>query len=154
MAEDPQGNTGVITELDIRIWLRDTDPAANQLIDDLEFEPEEIRTAMTLTVDHWNDVPPGIGTFNVNTFPWRSALLRGTAANLLFIAGHRYRRNSLTYKVPGGTVADQEKNKDYDEAGAKLWDEYKAWTQHNKRAQNMEMGWGIIGGGLGRYSQY
>ena len=142
----PVGNKGYITELDIRIWLRDTEPEANNLIKDFEFTPEEIRTAMTLAVDKWNDTPPHMIThyYDVNTFPFRSAYLRGTAANLLFIAANRFRRNSLKYSVPGGAVADQEKYQEYDSAGEKLWQEYTQWIFTEKRAINMEEGWGIV----------
>jgi hypothetical protein len=154
MAEPtPQGNAGCLTALDIRIWLRDSDPSANLLLDDFEFSPEELRTAMTLAVDKWNDTPPFLTThsFNINNFPFRSALLGGTCANLLFIAANRFRRNSLNYNVPGGAIADQEKALPYDQAGQRLSDEYKAWVMHAKRAINMEQGFGVIDGGLGDY---
>lgn len=148
-----EGNPGFISELDIRIWLRDKDPSANLLIDDFEFSPEEIRTAMTLTIDAWNDTPPFLTThsFDVNTFPFRSALLTGTCANLMFIAANRFRRNSLNYNIPGGAVADQEKAPAYDAAGQRLWTEFKDWVTRVKRAINMEQGFGVIDGGLGDY---
>ena len=147
MAEPvPLGNKGYITELDIRIWLRDNDPEANNLIKDYEFSPEEIRTAMTLVVDKWNDTPPHLvnHNFTINTFPYRSAFIRGTAANLLFIAANRFRRNSLKYNVPGGVVADQEKYQEYDAAGDKLWQEFSQWLFSEKRAINMEEGFAVV----------
>lgn len=140
----PAGNDRFLTDLDIRIWMRDTDPAANTLLDDLEFTAEEMRTAQTLTVDYWNEQPPNIGTFDYTKFPWRGKLLQGTAANLLFIAAHRFRRNSLKYSAGGTAVADQEKAPEYDAAGQKLWEEYKAWVTIQKRALNAERGFGII----------
>lgn len=139
------GSNQFLTDLDIRIWMRDTDPAANLLLDDLEFTPEELRTAQTLTVDYWNDQPPNIGTFDYDRFPWRSMLLTGTAANLLFIAANRFRRNSLKYAAGGTAVADQEKSPEYDKAGQRLWDEYKGWVMIQKRALNAERGFGIVG---------
>lgn len=142
----PIGNRGYITELDVRIWLRDNDPAANNLIQDYEFSPEEIRTAMTMTVDKWNDTPPHMPghNFTVNNFPFRSTFIKGTAANLLFIAAHRFRRNALKYNVPGGMVADQEKYQEYDSAGQRLWDEYVQWVFTEKRAMNMEEGFALV----------
>jgi len=150
---DPQGNDQYITELDIRIWLRDTDPEANLLIDDFEYTPEEIRTAMTLAVDKWNDTPPFMVTYQytTQTFPFRSGFLTGTAANLLYIAANRYRRNSLKYNVPGGSVADQEKFVEYDSAADRLSKKYTLWVAHAKRSLNMEAGFGVIDGGLGDY---
>ena len=152
MAE-PQGNPKYLTEEDIRIWLRDKDPEANLLLDDFEYGSEEIRTAMTLAVDKWNDTPPFLQshTFTINTFPFRSALLTGTAAGLLRIAAHRFRRNSLNYNVPGGSIADQEKAAPYDQAGDRLMQDYTQWLTHAKRSINMEEGFGIIDGGLGDY---
>ena len=146
MSESTQaiGNDGFLTELDIRIWMRDTDPAANLLLDDYEFSPEEIRTAMTLTVDNWNDQPPYIGCHDIKSFPWRSKLLCGTAANLLFIAANKFRRNALKYQAGGMAVADQEKYAEYDSAGGRLWEEYKQWVQISKRALNAEHGWGSV----------
>ena len=141
----PLGNDGFITDLDVRIWMRDNDPSSNLLLDDYEFSPEELRTAMTLTVDHWNDIPPYIGCHDVKTFPWRSKLLAGTAANLLFIAAHRFRRNSLKYNAGGMAIADQEKYAEYDGAAARLWQEFKDWAQRNKRALNAEHGWRSAG---------
>jgi len=140
------GNIGYLTDLDIRIYMRDNNPAANTLLDDFEYTPEELRTAMTLTVDTWNDTPPFMQTYSytMDTFPFRSALLKGTCANLLFIAAMRFRRNSLQYNVPGGSVNDQEKYVQYDEAGQRLWTEYLQWIVHAKRALNMEQGFAIV----------
>ena len=142
------GNKQFLTDLDIRIYLRDTNPEANLLIKDLEFTPEEIRTAMTLAVDKWNDQPPYLQNYDYRTFPWRSALLQGTCANLLFIAANRYRRNDLKYDAAGGSVADQDKYQQYDAAGGVLWQQFTEWIKSNKMAINMESGWGMIAGGF------
>ena len=140
----PRGNDTYLTDLDVRIWLRDNNPEANSLLDDVEFTPEEIRTAMTLTVDYWNDQPPYIGCYDYDKFPYRSQLLTGTAANLLFIAANRYRRNSLQYQAGGLTIQDQEKYQQYDAAGQTLWQQYKEWVTRNKRSLNAENGFAII----------
>jgi hypothetical protein len=142
MADTPQGNPGFISEMDIRIWLRDTDPEANTLLLDLEFSPEEIRTAQTFAVDRWNETPPFVARYSVATFPWRWNLLRGTVANLLTIAGHRYRRNHLNYNVPGGAINDQDKAPAYDAAAAKLSAEYGQFIHDKKIELNIEGGWG------------
>ena len=139
----PLGNDGFVTEIDIRIWLRD-EPAANLLLDDYEYTPEEIRTAMTHSVDFWNDQPPYIGCYDVKTFPWRSGLMRGTVATLLFMAANRFRRNTLQYSAAGTTIDDQNKAPAYDMAAGRMWDEYKNWVATHKRAVNAERGWAII----------
>lgn len=142
----PEGNDTYLTEMDVRIFLRDVDPAANLLLDDYEFGTEEIRTAATLAVDYWNETPPPITTtrWEWTNFPWRYNLLKGTAANLLFMAAHLYRRNKLSYQVPGGGISDQDKNVDYDNAGQRLWNEYTSWCAWNKKSQNVHRGWGSI----------
>lgn len=144
MSDQPIGNDRFLTDVDVRIWLRDNDPEANTLLNDFEFTPEEIRTAMTLAVDYWNDNPPFIGCYDINNFPWRSRLLCGTAANLLFMAANRFRRNSLQYNAGGLTIADQEKYQQYDAAGGRLWDEYRQWVMVTKRAINSERGFAIL----------
>lgn len=140
----PAGSNTYLTDLDVRIWLRDNDPEANLLLDDFEFTPEEIRTAMTTTVDHWNDIPPYIRNYDYDKFPFRSMLLRGTAANLLFMAAHRFRRNSLQYQGGGMSVDDQNKYQQYDMAGERLWQEYANWCSMNKRSINAEQGFATL----------
>ena len=141
---DPKGSNTYLTDLDVRIWLRDNDPEANKLLDDYEFTPEEIRTAMTLTVDFWNDHPPYIRSYDYDKFPFRSQLLTGTAANLLFMAAHRFRRDALQYSAGGLTVQDQEKYQQYDTAGGNLWAQYKDWVIWNKRSINAENGFATL----------
>lgn len=149
----PQGNSGYITDMDVRIFMRDNNPELNYLLDDFEFTPEELRTAITLAVDKWNETPPVLTThmYTTMTFPFRYHLLMGTTANLLFMAAMRYRRNSLTYNIPGGQVADQEKYQAYDAAGQRLSQEYSEWMAKAKRSINIECGFGIIDGGMHRY---
>ena len=144
---DGIGNDNYLTELDIRVWARDNNPDANILLLDYEFGSEEIRTAMTLTVDKWNETPPDLGrpySYDVSNFPYRGELLRGTVANLLFIAAMGYRRNALPVKTPGGIVNDQDKYQQYDAAGARMWDEYVRWVNRKKHSINMEIGWAVI----------
>lgn len=146
--ECPTGNHNYLNDLEIRLWLRDNDPSANLLLNDLEFTPEEVRMSRTLAVDKWNETPPFIANYDVNNFPYRYNLLMGTVANLLFIAANRYRRNDLSYQIAGGAVNDQAKWQPYDAAGEALWTKYSTWVAASKRAINMEQGWGIIDGGM------
>ena len=138
----PVGNDCAMTDMEVRIFLRDTDPAANLLLDDFEFSPEEIRTAMNIAVDRWNDTPPDICRMDYDEFPYRSILLLGVASNLLSMAAHRYRRNSLAIQAGGTSVNDQEKAGQYDQAAARLRDEYLHMIRTKKRELNADMGWG------------
>jgi len=138
----PVGNDAPMTDMEIRIYLRDTDPEANLLLDDFEFTPEEIRTAMNITVDRWNDTPPDIHRMDYDEFPYRSILLMGVCSNLLSMAAHRYRRNSLAINAGGTSVNDQDKAREYDTAAARLRDEYLQAIRMKKRELNVNCGWG------------
>ena len=138
----PKGNDAPMTDMEVRIFLRDTDREANILLDDFEFSPEEIRTAMNITVDRWNDTPPDIYRYDYDEFPYRSILLLGVAANLLYMAAHRYRRNSLAINAGGTSVNDQEKAGQYDQAAMRLSQEFMQMIRTKKRELNSNLGWG------------
>lgn len=136
------GNAQYLNEHDVRMWLRDNCPESNTLINDYEFSKEEIVSAMTYCQDYWNELPPYVGNFDYTVIPFRFHLLQGTCAQLLYMAGHQFRRNALNYSAGGLTVQDQEKAEVYDTAATRLWEQYKAWVQQNKHAINVGMGWG------------
>ena len=140
----PLGNAGFITELDIRIYLRDNNPDANLLLDDYEFTQEEIRQAVTLAVDEWNDTSPDISSRRHTelTFPYRWALLKGATANLLTMAAHRYRRNQLNYNIPGGAIDDQNKAPAYEKAAGDFSKAWHEWMARKKSELNANLGWG------------
>lgn len=140
---EPKGNDCSTTEMEVRIFLRDTDPEANLLIDDFEFSPEEIRTAMNLAMDRWNDTPPDIYRGDYDEFPYRSILLLGVASNLLFMAARRYARNSLQINAGGTSVNDQDKSREYDQASARLREEFMQAIRTKKRELNSNLGWGF-----------
>lgn len=138
------GNEGTISEMDIRMFLRDYDPEENLLLDDYEFSQEEIRTAMTLAVDKWNDTPPEVSNYSIDNFPWRYYFLLQTCANLLTIAAHRYARNDLTYSVPGGAVNDQNKSQPYQAMAARMSAEFNQWMRLKKNQIQAHIGWCTI----------
>lgn len=138
----PHGNDCSMTEMEVRIFLRDKDPDANLLLDDYEFTSEEIRTALNITVDKWNDTPPEIYRMDYDEFPYRSILLLGVASNLLAMAAHRYRRNSLSINAGGTSVNDQDKAREYDQASMRLREEYLQAIRTKKRELNADLGWG------------
>lgn len=138
----PVGNDAPMTDMEVRIFLRDADPAANILLDDFEFSPEEIRTAMNLAVDRWNDTPPDICRMDYDEFPYRSILLTGVSANLLTMAAHRYRRNSIALNAGGNSVSDQAKASEYDSAASRLSQDFMHSIRTKKREINIGLGWG------------
>jgi hypothetical protein len=139
------GNNRFLTEVDIRLFLRDADPEANLLLDNYEFTSEEIRSAMTFTVDKWNETPPDVALYDIDNFPFRFMLLKGTCANLLYMAAMRYRRNDLQVSMQGGAVNDQAKHAPYDAAADRLWSEYVDWMMRRKVSMNIESGFTVIG---------
>jgi len=139
----PIGNDAPMTDMEIRIFLKDNVPEANLLIDDYEFTPEDIRTAMNITVDRWNDTPPDIYRYDYDHFPYRSILLLGVCANLLTMAAHLYRRNSLQINAGGTSVSDQDKAREYDAAAGRMREEYLQAIRKKKRELNVGLGWGF-----------
>ena len=138
----PQGNDCAMTDMEVRIWLRDTHPEDNLLLDDFEFKPEEIRTAMNMAVDKWNDTPPDIRRYDYDHFPYRSIFILGVSSILLSMAATLYRRNSLAINAGGTAVNDQDKSREYDQAAARLRDEFLQAIRMKKRELNANMGWG------------
>ena len=137
------GNSGFISQMDIRIFLRDNDPEKNLLLDDLEFTQEEIQQAVTIAVDEWNDTPPNIDSRRHTelSFPYRWALLQGACANLMTMAATRYRRNQLNYNIPGGAIDDQNKADSYDKAAADFGKLWREWMARKKVELNANLGW-------------
>lgn len=138
----PHGNDCAMTDMEVRIFLRDADPDANLLLDDFEFTPEEIRTAMNMAVDKWNDTPPDIKRYDYDHFPYRSIFILGVASILLSMAANLYRRNSLAINAGGTSVNDQDKAREYDQAADRLRGEYLQAIRMKKRELNTNMGWG------------
>lgn len=138
------GNAAVISDIDVRVFLRDKDPDANLLLDDYEFNPEELTSAMNLTVDKWNETSPELGNYTVDSFPWRYHMLIGTCANLLRMAGYRYQRNDLQYQIGGGAVMDQAKAQSYHATADRLASEFDAWMRIKKSEIQASIGWGAV----------
>lgn len=144
MSDDLQGSNTFLTADEIRDTLRDNDPASNLLLEDLEFSPREIDRAMTKAVDYFNELPPGGISFGYAAFPYRYNLTIGACAQLLRMAAHRYRRNKQDFRIPGGGVSDQARDRDYDQAADRLWGEYRGWCRTKKHELNLEQGWGSV----------
>ncbi len=138
------GSPRTVTELDIRLWLRDNDPAANLLVRDLEFDNKEVDAALARCVDYFNELPPDVGgEFTLDSFPYRHSLMTGACAQLLYIAANRFRRNDLPITAGGVSVNDQAKHAQYDAAGDKLWQQFREFAQRKKIGMNMEQCWGF-----------
>lgn len=138
----PVGNDKFITEMDIRRVLRDF-PEANNLLDDYEFSPEEIRTAMTLAVDEWNDMTPTIVNYTLDDFPFRSIHIRATVAHMMKTAAYAFQRNHLDYTAGGGSVGDQNKAPAYHKTADSLLAQALDQMRQQKNQINLDLAWGI-----------
>ena len=136
---------GPPTMAEIRLHLRDSSPAESSLLDRLMFDDAEIALAITRPIQYWNEVPPPIGIFTTQNFPFRYHWLEGICANLFFMVAEQYRRNQLSYSAGGLSVDDQNKEANYEQAGQIRWQAYREWVRAKKAEINLEGGYGEIG---------
>ena len=133
----------VITHEDIRLFLID-DPETNLLLGDYEYTPAQITKALQMSVDVWNETPPTLDTYTVETFPWRHHLLLQTTAYLLTIAANGYMRNNLQYNISGGSVDDKAKAAEYLQAAQMYSSQFKEWLARKKAELNHNLGWSTV----------
>jgi hypothetical protein len=136
---------GPITVPEVRMELMDMCSDANYLLDELEFTDAEIIHAMRWTVDQFNEMNPPVGGYSYDAFPFRANWMSGTAAHLLKMIAHRYRRNALKYSAGGLSVADQEKYQEYTKAAEVGETKFMAWAERKKVSINIEAGYGSVG---------
>lgn len=138
---------------EIRLHLRDSAPGESFLLDNLMFDDAEIALAIQRPVQYWNEVPPPIGTFTTQNFPFRYHWLEGICANLFFMVAEQYRRNQLDYSAGGVQISDQNKEANYERAGQARWQTYREWVRGKKASINLEGGYGEVGS-LYQYGAY
>lgn len=134
-----------LTTGDIRAFMRDQ-PEYNILLDDIEFENDDINRAMRLTVAKWNAIPP-ISNVTGPEFLNEWILLCGVCCILLKSEGLRQKRNQLT--VQDGNIANvglDEKESLYLKWSMVFCDEFERLAQSQKIQENMES---ILDGGPG-----
>lgn len=136
---------GPITVPEVRMEMMDMCPDANYLLDELEFTDAEIIHAMRWYVDRFNEMNPPIGGYAYDAFPFRAMWMTGTAAHLLKMVAHRYRRNALRYNAGGISIQDQEKWKDYEQIADHEETKALDWAHDKKIAMNIRAGYGSIG---------
>jgi len=132
---------------EIRMFLWDTSPDANQVLDDVEFSDAQILAALRMPVEEWNDTPPPVPPYRytIATFPYRRPWLLGTIGYLYKAAANWYRRNELRYQVSGGlTLDDTNRSAQYEETGDRYLLEWKTWMERTKLNLNLQNGYGIV----------
>lgn len=137
---------GPISIAEVRMELMDTCPDANYLLDELEFTDADILHAIRKAVDVFNELPPPIGGYPYDAFPFRANWMKAAAGFLLQTVSHKYRRNRLQYSAGGVTIADQEKAEEYFSVGKRLEQEYVEWALQRRISMNIRSGFGSVGG--------
>lgn len=132
---------GPVTIPEIRLHLDDVSPGDISLLDANEFEDVQILFAIREIVDLWNETPPPVCTYTVDTFPFRHHWVEGVIAKLYSIRAHKYRRNQLNYQAGGIAIDDQNKSAEYQAIADRMMMEFKAWMMQEKIRQNIERAW-------------
>ena len=134
-----------ITVLDVRMAVMDTDPSANQLLDDLEFSDMMILNAVERAIDEWEETPPRLEKhFDATTFPFREHLLKGAVGFLLQSVMYRYMRNRMQYSASGLTFDRNDKGSVYLQLSQQARAEWKAFIASMKTSMNMEECFGVV----------
>ena len=92
----------------MRQYLRDFQEL-NRLIDGEETSDRMIAWSVIDALDDINNTPPLIGQYTVETFPYRSLLLRGTVITVLESVGLLQTRNQLNFSDGGIQVGVSDK---------------------------------------------
>lgn len=142
-------NLGPPTFQEIRMRLMDSAASENNLLDDVEFNDDQIALALVEPVRLWNETPPPIRLFTTRDFPFRGAWVSGVMAQLHLMAANHYRRNRLAHSAGGTTVDDKNKFKEYSEEGQRLWQEYRDWLFAKKIEVNARL---MVGSSVSAYS--
>lgn len=135
-----------ITPGDVAQYLRDY-PQNNKLLDAVQFDEDEIDTAIRMAISQYNAIPP-MTNVDLVSFPNDYILLQGAAAHLMGSEVFLQIRNQVEYQ-DGDVQAPGIDNKWA--AYKQLSDALKAdWTtaaQRLKQQQNMEGAYGSLSSG-------
>ncbi len=141
-----QYDAGPPTIQEIRLSIRDNDPADNLLLDDLEFDATEIAQAVLRPIQYWNEIPPPLRPpMTTKTFPFKEMWLLGIQSVLFDIASHYYRRAALPYSAGGVQVDDKNKEKEYQMASRLLRQQFEDMVKNKKIEINMKLMCGSVG---------
>lgn len=135
---------GPITLMEIRTQMRDI-PFVNPLLNDVEYDDNELIHSIKQPVMYWNEIPPAVAWFTAHDFPFRHHWLKAICANLLRIAAEWYRRNKFL-TVAGGVQQGTEKDKDqpYLIAAVELDKEWKLFVERKKIEINASQMYGSV----------
>jgi hypothetical protein len=141
---DPSQVTGLPSVAEIRLHLRDSSPADNTLIEDVQFDLAEIAAAIEYPILYWNEALPPVTRYTTQSFPHRYHWMQAIVSRLYLTAAHWFRRNKLKFQAEGSIgLDDLNKDQEYERKAQELWAEYTAWVQKMKVGENALgfMGW-------------
>ena len=89
----------------VRTKLRDF-PELNRLVEGRETSDREIALAIAESVDDFNNTPPLIPNYTIETFPSMSLLMRGSIINIIESVGLLQTRNQMVYSDGEGVTVN------------------------------------------------
>lgn len=139
--------TGPPTLSEIRSYIRDT-RTENDFLRDVEFDNEELVTAIIAPVREWNETPPSLrcATFNCSSFPFREAWMKGIIGHLLRTASAWYLRNKMNITHGGVSMDDRNKNAEYTNLSMMYLQEWRSFVKNKKIEINARQGFGTVSG--------
>lgn len=131
---------------EIRMHMMDSDGTENTLLDDVEFDDEQILQAMVKPIQYFNETNPPLSVrFDTRNFPWKAHWVDAVKGYLLEIAAMHYRRNRLQVTGGGKTLDDKNKEAEYIREGRTLIAEWKDFVLRKKVEINMQACVGSVG---------
>lgn len=139
MEDSLWGNTGnrqsPPTLADIRMHLRDTG-VENDFLQDVEFDADELVSALVQPIQYWNEVPPPIAYLTCRTFPFKYHWMRATVSELLKTAAHHYMRNNVNVDHGGVRGNFKDRFKEYLAVAKMYEEEWKVFVDEKKVSIN------------------
>lgn len=136
-------STPILTGEEVRLFLQDREEL-NPLLLGVRFTPEMIEQAMLNTVDYFNLMNPPLGMmFSLESFPYRSLLLLGTASYLLRSGAINEAANQLSYAADGVQVNDKDKSQIFMSLSQNLQQDFKELGQQIKMNHNIAQIYGV-----------
>jgi hypothetical protein len=135
-------STPILTPEEVRLFLQDREEL-NPLTLGIRFTPEMIEQGMINAVDYYNLMNPPTGVmYTLESFPFRSLLLLGTAAYLLRSGAINEAANQLSYAADGIQVNDKDKAQIFMSLAQNMQQEFKELGQQIKMNHNISQIYG------------
>lgn len=122
---------GIPSLMEIRNHLRDT-PVENDLLDDVEFDDDEIVMAMVAPIQQWNETPPPVAYYSCRSFPFRYHWRQAIIGELMRTAAHHYLRNELRINHGGLSGNFKDKHREYLQLAQLYKDEWDRFVVNKK----------------------